>query len=124
MVDCVYYEEMNIDKDAIKKQFMDRFGNEYNLHEGLSDNLYIITADDVVNPTPEIYAEVLCGLSNKNITISQNCPERNLKRYYNSLSLLAMMQSAVAPSTLEELEGNSKVSAVRRILRDNFNINC
>ena len=55
MVDCVYYEEMNIDKEAIKNQFNARFGKEYNLYQDIANEKYIITADDIVNITPKIY---------------------------------------------------------------------
>lgn len=120
MVDCVYYEEMNIDKEAIKKEFIASFGKEYDLHCGISDKGYIITADDIVNPNVNIYAEVLCGLSNKIITTTNIATNLNYKRYYNSLSLLAMINEAVAPSIIDEFEGHPKIQMLRRWLKEDF----
>lgn len=78
MVDCVYYEEMNIDKEAIKKEFIASFGKKYDLHCGISDKGYIITADNIVNPSLNDYAEILAGLSNKVITTTNIAKDINL----------------------------------------------
>lgn len=121
MVDCVYYEEMNIDKEAIKKQFIARFGNEYDLHCGISNEGYVITANDIVNPSVDIYAEVLCGLSNKFITTTKFAKDINYKRYYNSLYLLAMIKKAVASSIIDEFEIDTKIQTLRQTLKEDFN---
>lgn len=119
MVDCVYYEEMNIDKEAIKNQFNAKFGKEYNLHQDLNtDKPYNITADDIVNITPEIYSEILCGTYNKVLTSSKNCPEYAYKRYYNSLSLLAMVHRGNSVSKIEEMEGDPLIVRVRSVLNE------
>lgn len=117
MVDCAYYEEMNIDKEVIKKQFNLNFGEEFDLHQDLGvENKYIITADDVVNITPEVYSEILLGTYNKVLTSSKNCPEYAYKRYYNSLSLLAMVRQGNSVSKIEEMEGHPRVIKVRSYL--------
>lgn len=119
MVDCVYYEEMNINKEAIKNQFNARFGKEYNLHQDLNtDKPYNITADDIVNITPEVYAEILCGTYNKVLTSSKDCPNYAYKRYYNSLSLLAMVHQGNSVSKIEEMEGHPRVIKVRGYLSE------
>ena len=125
MVDCVYYENINIDKEAVKKQFVARFGEKYNLHQGIGDEEYIITADDIINIKPEVYAEIVLGLHNKHATtISEKSmikskiiyPDHIYERYYNSLSLLAMIHEANPASVIEELEGHPTVLRCRRIL--------
>ena len=119
MVDCVYYENMDIDKEKIKQLFIARFGEEYNLHQDLNtDKPYNITADDIVNITPRIYAEILCGTYNKVLTSSKNCPEYAYIRYYNSLSLLAMVHQGNSVSKIEEMEGHPRVIKVRGYLRE------
>lgn len=118
MVDCVYYEKMNIDKEEIKNQFNARFGKEYNLYRDIANEEYIVTADDIVNITPEVYGEVLMGTYNKALTSSKDCPDYAYKRYYNSLSLLAMITKGNSASKLEEIEGNPLVVRVRSILNE------
>ena len=118
MVDCVYYEEMNINKEAIKNRFNAKFGKEYNLHRDIADEEYIITADDIVNITPEIYSEILMGTYNKVLTSSNNCPEYAYKRYYNSLSLLAMVHEGNCVSKIEEMEGHPRIIKVRIYLSE------
>lgn len=118
MVDCVYYEEMNIDKETIKNQFNARFGKEYNLYQDIANEKYIITADDIVNITPKIYGEVLMGTYNKVLTSSKDCPDYAYKRYYNSLSLLAMIIKGNSASKIEEMEGDHLIVRVRSVLNE------
>jgi len=109
--------KMNIDKEAIKNQFNAKFGEQYDLHQDIGvENKYIITADDVVNITPEVYSEILLGTYNKVLTSSKNCPEYAYKRYYNSLSLLAMVRQGNSVSKIEEMEGHPRVIKVRSYL--------
>jgi hypothetical protein len=118
MVDCIYYEEANIDKEAIKNQFNARFGKEYDLHQDIADEKYIITADDIVNITPKVYGEVLLGTFHKYLTTTKNCPNYVYKRYYNSLSLLAMINAGNSVSKLEEIERHPLIVAVRNNLNE------
>ena len=118
MVDCVYYEDQIIDKEAVKEQFNAKFGEEYDLHQDMGVDKYIITADDIVNITPEVYSEILLGTYNKVLTSSKNCPEYAYKRYYNSLSLLAMVHRGNSVSKIEEMEGHPKVIKVRSFLSE------
>ena len=118
MVDCVYYEEMNIDKEAIKNQFNASFGKEYNLYQDIANEVYIITADDIVNITPKVYAQVLCGTYNKVLTSSKDCPNYAYKRYYNSLTLLAMIKRGNSASKIEEMEGDPLIVRVRSVLNE------
>ena len=128
MVDCVYYENIDIDKEAVKKQFVSKFGEKYNLHQGICDEKYIITADDIVNIKPKVYAEIVLGLHNKHATtISEKSKIKSgiifsdhiYERYYNSLSLLAMIHEANPASVIEELEGHPTVLRCRKLLSNN-----
>ena len=115
MVDCVYYEEMNIDKEAVKKEFNARFGEEFDFHYGMGKK-FILTAEDIINITPLVYREVLLGLYHKDITASNNCPDHFYKRYYSSLSLLALINEANPASIIEELEGHPLVLEARALI--------
>lgn len=118
MVDCIYYEDQSIDKEKVKQEFNAKFGAEYDLHQDLNLEKNIITADDIVNITPKVYGEVLMGTFNKVLTSSKNCPEYAYKRYYNALSLLAMIVKGNSASKLEEIEGNPLVVRVRSVLNE------
>ena len=118
MVECTYYEDQNIDKEKVKQEFNAKFGEEYDLHQDMGVDKYIITADDIVNITPEVYSEILLGTYNKVLTSSKNCPEYAYKRYYNSLSLLAMVHRGNSVSKIEEMEGHPKVIKVRSFLSE------
>ena len=113
MVDCVYYEDQVIDKEALKKKFNAKFGEQYDLHQGMGVEKNIITAEDIVNITPIVYSDILLGTYNKVVTSSKNCPEYAYKRYYNSLSLLAMVHQGNSVSKIEEMEGHPRIINVR-----------
>lgn len=118
MVDCIYYEEMNIDKEKIKNQFIAKFGKEYDLHQDIANEKYLITADDIVNITPKVYGEVLLGTYNKYLTTTKECLNYAYKRYYNSLSLLSMINDGNPVSKLEEIEQDPWVIKIRAILNE------
>lgn len=118
MVDCVYYENQNIDKEKVKQEFNAKFGEEFDLHQDMGVDKYIITADDIVNITPEVYSEILLGTYNKVLTSNKECPEYVYKRYYRSLSLLAMVHLGNSVSKIEEMEGHPRIINVRHWLSE------
>ena len=113
MVGSIYYEDQVIDKEAVKKQFNAKFGEQYDLHQGMGVEKNIITAEDIVNITPIVYSDILLGTYNKVLTSSKNCPEYAYIRYYNSLSLLAMVHQGNSVSKIEEMEGHPRIINVR-----------
>lgn len=113
MVDCIYYEDQSIDKEKVKREFNAKFGEEYDLHQDMGLEKNIITADDIVNITLRVYQDILSGTYNKVLTSSKNCPEYAYKRYYNSLSLLAMVHQGNSVSKIEEMEGCPEIINLR-----------
>lgn len=118
MVDCNYYEEMFIDKKAIKEKFESKFGDSYNILEDIASDSFIITAEDILKPKPEVYAQILSGLSSKFLTTTKVCPDIIQKRYYNSIFLLSLIDQASTPATIEKLEAHPLVCAVRYKLKE------
>ena len=118
MVDSIYYEDQIIDKEGVKQEFNAKFGEEYDLHQDMGVEKNIITAEDIVNITPIVYSDILLGTYNKVLTSSKNCPEYAYKRYYTSLSLLAMVHQGNSVSKIEEMEGHPRVIKVRGYLSE------
>lgn len=118
MVDCKYYEEMIIDKKAIKQSFIEKFGNEYDIFCGAGKDPYIITPEDIIKPSAETYGQLLCCLSNKFLTTTKICNDIANKRYYNSLYLLALIDQALTPTNLDKLESSPLIKTIRAKLQE------
>jgi len=110
----------NFKLENIKQEFLSRFGDKYDLHCGISPEGYIITVDNIINPTLNLYMEILLGLSNKTITTTKLCSDLNSKRYFNSLALLSMIKRAVKPSIIEEFESSAEIATIRKTLEKEF----
>lgn len=117
MVDCIYYEEMNLDKSRAEQLFHFYFGKdatEYDLNCELNydpEKSLIFTKEQILSPDindfilinkflyryKEARPDVVCGGGN----------EKSFARYNSILMIMAIMSDCIAPSQLDEWLGKS-----------------
>ena len=112
MVDCVYYEEGNLDKSKAEFILTSYFGKdffEYDLNDSKRTNgkPFVIKKEDILNPTKDSYLAIRKIIW----AIKENRPDMqygtgdSFLRYNSILMILAAMTECIPSSLMEEWEG-------------------
>jgi len=114
MVDCVYYEEQNIDKsktiDLLESYFGKNFKYDFNDSQRTGAAPYFLEEKDVLNPNKETYIALKKAVKALEWT---SYKLNGAFLHYNSLlMILAAITDCIPVSTMEEWESDPRIAII------------
>lgn len=115
MVDCVYYEEQDIDKsraiNLLESYFGKNFKYDINDSEGTGVNApYFLEEKDIINPNKEIY--IILKKMVRVLEWTGYKLNRAFQHYNDLFMILAAMTDCITVSTMEEWEADPRMAII------------